>query len=90
MAKLFHLQKSKRFSYIPRYYDEKAELRKEREERIIKEIELEKQNKATRITKEEMSNYIKLARRTKKKSNARLLVILALLLLIFYFFFLKQ
>lgn len=89
MAKFFHLPKSKRFSYQPRYYDEMKERREEREERIKKEIELEKQGKASRITKEDMANYIKMTRRTQKKSNIRLFVILALLLMIFYFFFIK-
>lgn len=89
MAKFFHLQKAKRFNYQPRYYDEAAEQRKEREERIIKEVEAERQGKPTRISKESMANYIKMARKTQKKSNIRLLVILALLLLIFYVFFFK-
>lgn len=89
MAKFFHLPKSKRFGYQPRYYDEIKERREEREERIKKEVELEKQGKASRITKEDMTNYIKMTRRTQKKSNIRLVVILALLLMIFYFLFLK-
>lgn len=89
MAKFFHLPKSKRFAYKPRYYDEMKERREEREERIKKEVELEKQGKASRITKEDMANYIKMTRRTQKKSNVRLVVILAILLMIFYFFFIK-
>ncbi len=89
MAKFFHLQKNKRFSIKPRYYSEIDEQRKEREERIKKEIEAEKQGKPGRVSTEDMANYIKIARRTQKKSNLRILVIIALLLLIFYFFFLK-
>jgi hypothetical protein len=86
MAQFFHLQKSKRFSYKPRYYNEMEERRKEREERIDKEIEAERLGKPIRVSKEDMANYIRIARRTKKKSNVRLLVILALLFLIFYLF----
>ena len=89
MAKFFHLQKNRRFSDKPRYYNEMDELRKAREERIKKEIEAEKQGKPSRVSKEDMANYLKITRRTQKKSNVRILVILALLLLIFYFFFLK-
>lgn len=33
---------NKKFSYVPRYYDQEAEERKEREERIRREIEREK------------------------------------------------
>jgi hypothetical protein len=62
------------------------ERRKEREERIDKEIEAERLGKPIRVSKEDMANYIRIARRTKKKSNVRLLVILALLFLIFYLF----
>ena len=89
MAKFFHLQKSKRFSYKPRYYDERAERRKGHEEAIIKEIEAEKAGKKTRLAKEDMENYIKIARRTQKKSNTRILVIMIILMLLFYFFFYK-
>lgn len=87
MAKFFHLQKNKRFAFKPRYYDEVAERRKEREAAIIKELEAEKKGKRVSLTKEEMDNYIQLARKTKKKSNVRLLVILVILLLLMYYMF---
>jgi Flp pilus assembly protein TadB len=45
----------KRFSYEPRYYDAKAEERKEREERIKRELELERGQTST----EEASDYRK-------------------------------
>lgn len=89
MAKFFHLQKSKRYSYKPRYYNEQDEIRKKREARILKEIEAEKSGTPKNISKESMSNYLKIARNTQKKSNARLLIILAILFLISYFFFFK-
>lgn len=87
MAKFFHLPKSKKFNIKPRYYDERAELRKEREAQIKKEVEAEKAGKKINLTKEDMANYIKMARKTKKKSNIRLLIILLLLLIMFYLFF---
>jgi cytochrome c-type biogenesis protein CcmH/NrfG len=87
MAKFFHLQKSKGYSYKPRYYNEQDELRKKREARIIKEIEAEKSGTSKNISKESMTNYLKIARNTQKKSNIRLLVILVILFLISYFFF---
>ncbi len=87
MASLFQLPKNKRFSYKPRYYNERTEQRKEREAAIIKEVEAEKQGKRVRLTKDEMDNYIQITRRTRKKSNLRLLIILALLLLLAYFMF---
>ncbi|MBI9068883.1 MAG: hypothetical protein JEZ09_16425 [Salinivirgaceae bacterium] len=89
MARFFHIQKAKRFSYKPRYYNEAAEIRKVREEKIKKEVEAEREGRPTRLSKDDMTNYIKMARRTQKKSNIRLLVILVLLLLIFYIFFFK-
>jgi t-SNARE complex subunit (syntaxin) len=89
MAKFFHLQKNKRFTYKPRYYDERAERRKEHEAAILKEIEAEKAGKKVRLTKDDMENYIKIARRTQKKSNTRILVIIIILMLLFYFFFYK-
>ncbi len=88
MASFFQLQKNKRFAFKPRYYNEMEEKRKEREERIKKEIEAEKLGVA-RDPKVDLANYIKIARNTKKKSNVRLLVILLLLLVIFYFFLIK-
>jgi cation transport ATPase len=45
----------KRFSYEPRYYDAKAEERKEREDRIRREIELER----GQTRHEESSDYRK-------------------------------
>lgn len=83
MAKFFHVQKSKRFTFKPRYYNEKDELRKEREERIKNEVEAEKLGKPSSISKGDMANYIKIARHTQKKSNIRLLVILIILILLF-------
>ena len=88
MAKFFHLQKSKRFTYKPRYYNERREQRLEREKGIIKDVEAEKLGKP-RLTKEDMDNYIKIARRTQKKSNVTLVIILAILIAIFYLFFFK-
>jgi len=88
MAKFFHLQKSKRFTYNPRYYNERTEQRLEREKEIIKDVEAEKLGKP-RLTKEDMANYIKMARRTQKKSNVTLVIILFLLIAIFYLFFIK-
>ena len=85
MARFFHLPRAKRFNYKPRYYDERAERRKEREAAIIKEVEAEKQGKRVQLTKDELENYIQLSRKAKKKSNVRLLVILVILLLLFYF-----
>jgi hypothetical protein len=89
MARFFSLPKNKRFTFTPRYYDERAEMRKERNEQIKREVEAEREGKKSRFTKEEMAHYIKMTRRTQKKSNMRLLVILALLLAIFYFFLIK-
>jgi len=86
MAKLFHIPKSKRFSYKPRFYSEVDEKRKEREERIRKEVEAEKAGKPIEYSREGLENYIKIARRTRKKSNMRIMVILVILLLLFYFF----
>lgn len=87
MARFFHLPRSKKFTYKPRYYDERVERRKERETAIVKELEAEKNGKRSSLTKDEMNNYIQLARRTKKKSNIRLLIILVILLLLMYYMF---
>jgi hypothetical protein len=88
MAKFFHLQKNRKFSYKPRYYDERKEKREEREKAILKDLE-DKEMGKPRLTKEDMANYIKLTRRTQKKSNVMLFVIFAILTAIFYMFFIK-
>ena len=88
MAKFFHLQKSKRFSYKPRYYNEMDEQRKERETKVLQDLDDEKLGKP-RVTKEDMDSYLKIARRTQKKSSLTLFVILILLIAIFYFMFVK-
>lgn len=87
MAKFFNLPKAKRFKYKPIYYNEQAEQRKERNEAIFKEIEAEKQGKHVPLTKDELDNYIRISRRTQKKSNRRLLVIFVILTLLFYYMF---
>ncbi len=89
MASFFSLPKHKRFSFTPRYYNESAEKRKERNEQLQKEFEAKKEGKNARISKDDLANYIKMTRRTQKKSNMRILVILVLLLAIFYLFFIK-
>ncbi len=89
MAKFFHTPKAKKFSITPRYYDERKEQRLQREAEIIKELEAEKNGKNHGPTKEQMADYIKFTRKTKKKSNIRLLLILVLLLAIYYFFYMK-
>ena len=86
MAKFFHLQKNRRFSYKPRYYSEMEEQRLEREKVVLQDIEDEKLGRP-RVTNKDMENYIQIARRTQKKSNVTLFVILALLIAIFYMFF---
>lgn len=85
MARFLHLPKSKRFNYKPRYYNEQAERRKEREAAIIQELEAVKKGRPVDLSKKEMENYIQMSRRTKKKSNIRLLVILVILMLLFYY-----
>lgn len=87
MAKFLHLPKAKRFTYKPMYYNEQAELRKERETAIIKELEAEKKGNRVRFTKDELENHIQLTRKAKKKSNVRLLVILVILILLSYYMF---
>jgi len=87
MAKFFHLPRNKRFNYQPRYYNERAERRKEREAIIIKELEEAKAGKKNEFSKEDLNNYIKLTRNTRKKSNIRLLIIAAILLLLCYYMF---
>ncbi|MFA6401755.1 MAG: hypothetical protein WCX31_09040 [Salinivirgaceae bacterium] len=89
MANIFQLPPHKRFNYKPRFYNQREELRKERQELIKKELEAEKNGNPTRITKDELANYIKLRRKAHKKSNLRILIILAILLLLFYFFLFK-
>ncbi len=85
MGKFFHLQKAKRFTYNPLYYDEVAEKRKQRNKLIMEEIEAEKNGKKPSITKTDLDNYFNISRKAQRKSNKRLVIILAILTLLFYF-----
>lgn len=61
----------KRFSYEPRYYDQKAEERKEREERIRKEIERERgePGAADDNYRDRMTGSFQTARRRSKRGS---------------------
>ncbi len=83
MAKIFNLPKHKSFNYKPRFYNEKEELRRERNARLQREIEDEKAGRSGR-NGEYGNHYIKFARKTRKKSNIRIVVILGVLLLLYY------
>jgi len=61
-----------------------AENRKKRQERILREIEAEKEGKSFRISPEEREHYIQFARKSRKKSNIRLLIILFILFFLVY------
>jgi hypothetical protein len=60
----------KRFSYEPRFYDQKAEERKEREERILREIELERGESSAEAVdyRKRMKGSFQAARKLSKKS----------------------
>ena len=69
----------KRFAYKPRYWDPAAEERKEREERIRKEIEREKgnaQEDATAGYRDRIAGSFHNARRRSNKSSGELNVVL--------------
>ncbi|HAN00845.1 MAG TPA: hypothetical protein DCQ26_19810 [Marinilabiliales bacterium] len=89
MAGFFKLPKQKKFTYKPRFYNEREELRKERFEKIKQEVEAEKDGKQSSLNKGDLVNYIQMRRKAQKKSNLRVLLILTLLLLLFYYFFYK-
>jgi len=61
----------KRFSYTPRFYDQRAEEMKEREERIRREIEMEKGGNVTEITgyRSRMAGSFNSARKRSKVSE---------------------
>ncbi len=85
MGKFFHIQKAKKFSYNPIYYNEQAEKRAKRNKIIMQELEAEKNGQKPSVTKQDLENYFQISRKAQKKSNTRLLVILAILTLLFYF-----
>ena len=64
----------KRFSYEPRYYDQKAEERKEREDRIRQEIALERGQRSTETSdyRTRMSGAFHSARRRSQASPSTL------------------
>ncbi len=64
----------KRFSYEPRFYDQKAEERKEREDRIRQEIALERgqQSDETRDYRSRMTGAFQSARKRSQTSPATL------------------
>ncbi len=63
----------KRFSYAPRYYDQQAEERKEREERIRQEIAREKGQQVSEVTdyRTRMTGAFHSARRHSQTSQSR-------------------
>lgn len=86
MAKLFELPNHKRYNYKPRFYNEQAELRKRRQEILKREHDLDNgTGERQSLVKKQMGNYIKMARKTRKKSNLRVFIILIILLLLSYF-----
>ncbi len=64
----------KRFSYAPRFYDKKAEERKEREERIRQEIALERGQQGTETSdyRSRMSGAFQSARKRSQASPSTL------------------
>jgi hypothetical protein len=89
MASFFSTPKARKFHYTPRFYNEREEQRKERFARIEKELEAEKGENNSQ--KEGYVNFIKFARKERKKSKLRImLILLALLLLLFLFINLNQ
>ena len=82
----------KRFSFSPRYYDQQAEERKEREERIRREIEKEKGIAADDLVgyKSRMTGSFQYARKRSKVSESSLrssLIRLGVLLFLALFLF---
>jgi len=91
MAKFFEVQKPRKFSIEPRYWDPAKEEREAREKRVRAEMGLsdENGNYVPYIAKGTFRQGITQNRwRVKgsaKKSNTRLFVIIALLVMLFYF-----
>jgi hypothetical protein len=84
----------KRFSYEPRFYDAKAEERKDREERILREIEMERGQKSeigTDYRRRMLGSFHSARKRSKASTDTlntaliRLGVLLFLALLIMAF-----
>lgn len=93
---IFKTPKPKRFEYIPRYYDAEKELRDERNRRILRELENEKQSQTEEykpMTKGDMRRYISTShRRSSRRISAggfliklfTIILALTVALLIFY------
>ncbi len=80
----------KRFSYEPRFYDQKAEERKEREERILREIELERgeQNTEAIDYRKRMKGSFQAARKLSKSPTSMSAAVIRLAILLFITLFL--
>jgi Flp pilus assembly protein TadB len=75
----------KRFNYVPRHYDAREEQRKEREERIKKELQSSTQESELTDYRQRITGSFRLSRKNKNKSfdpSANLLRLFILTLLV--------
>ncbi|MGE0089486.1 MAG: hypothetical protein AB7S50_08445 [Bacteroidales bacterium] len=88
--RIFHLPKSKKFNYKPRFYDEQKEDLENRIEQIKREMG-KSDNKGDKTftpnIKGRMRGNSRRSQEDRQKSNIRLVFILFLLALIAYFMF---
>ena len=85
--KFFYLPKGRKFSYQPRYYDERKEELERRKQRIDRELALEEGNSLDEYIPQirgEMRKHLKYRKKQRKASTWRMLIILAILLLIVF------
>ena len=76
----FSLPGTRRFDYKPMFYNEQDEKRRERHQRIEREVKCESGEQP-----DDASNFIHFARRQRQKSSKRVLIIFLALAAVYFF-----
>ena len=87
LPRFIKLPEYNRFTYIPRYYDERKEERASRNRKIKEELGIKDENKYVPQIKGEFRKHYIRKHRAKNQSNVRLIVILIVLSLVAYYLF---
>ncbi len=76
----FSLPGTRRFNYKPLFYNEQDEKRRERHERIEREVKSERGE-----SNDEAPNFIHFARKQRQKSSKRVLIIFLALAAVYFY-----
>ncbi len=89
LISFFKVPRYNKFTYMPRYYDPRAEEREKRIRQIKREMGIKEEGEQPYVPniKGHMGTYFKKQRLEKRYSNLRLAVIIIILFIISYYLF---